>query len=83
MRGGSGMKYYPTTVPYCQDQSARYYDPIKNKLIDIPENLIIFGGFQRNFVKYLTQISAQLPGTDDLEHETYQVANMGANTRLD
>ena len=83
-----GMKYYPTTVPYWYDKSARYYDPIKSRLIDIPENLIIFGGFngddtyrsQKNFVKYPTQISARLPGTDDLERETYQVVNMGANT---
>ena len=95
VRGGSingiDIIYYPTSVPDWYDKTAQYYDPVKSMLIDLTENVIIFGGFggietkrsQRNFTKYPTRISGQLPGTTDPEHETYQVINMGQNTRLD
>ena len=91
VRGGTGTTYNPTSVPSWYDKTAHYYDATKSRLIDLTQDVIIFGGFsgietdrsQRDFAANPTQISGQIAGTTDEAHETYQVIHMGQNTRLD
>ena len=89
VRGGKGIKYIPTTVPEWYNKSQVWYDPEKSKLIDVKQDIWIFGGFngnensrnERDFIKYPTQISAQV-GSEEIQ-VTYQVLHMGQNSRID
>eukprot|EP00486_Rosalina_sp_Unknown_P016270 CAMPEP_0201581984 /NCGR_PEP_ID=MMETSP0190_2-20130828/78290_1 /ASSEMBLY_ACC=CAM_ASM_000263 /TAXON_ID=37353 /ORGANISM="Rosalina sp." /LENGTH=798 /DNA_ID=CAMNT_0048021017 /DNA_START=25 /DNA_END=2421 /DNA_ORIENTATION=- len=82
-----GEKYIPERVPMWYNTSAPYYDATKSKMIEIPDNIRLFGGFagtetkreQRDWSKNPTLIDAFVSDTQ----QTYQVVYVHENVYID
>jgi len=80
-------KYVPERVPMWYNTSAPYYDATKSKMIEIPENIRLFGGFagtetkreDRNWLSYPTLIDAFVTSTE----QVYQVVYVHENVYMD